>query len=113
MASGFKARGDDDVHARLFERNRLIHRRRRPDGGDAAPAALIEDFFGRDSVDEAEGRYSLFEQNTDLIFKADRHVRRVAWENASHVFDVLSEIGKAATKSAFVGRKSPLILHRH
>src|SRR5258705_11657556 len=113
MPSRFKARSSDDIYTRLVKRNRLIHCRCCSNDCDTAMMGFIEDFFARNSIDEAEGWYILFKQNPDLIFKANRIVRRVARENTLYVFDVLREIGKATMKSGFVGRKSSLVFHRH
>src|SRR4051794_2055250 len=103
MASRFKTRSSDDTYTRLIKRNRLIHGRCRPNDCDTTMMEFIEDLFWRNSINEAEDRHFLFKQNPDLIFKANRIVRRVARENTLYLFDVIREIGKATMKSSFVG----------
>jgi hypothetical protein len=75
MTAGLKAGCHNRVHARLLQGNRFVHSGRRSNECDSPSTELIQNLFGRNSVNEAECRYSFVQENLYLIFKANRFVR--------------------------------------
>lgn len=112
MTARFKARSDDGVDSRLFKKDSFVRSRGRSDGDDFLRTAFVEDFFRRDSVDEAEDGHLCIEQDSNLIFKLDRNVRRVRWEGAAQGLDVWGEWRQASRKGFAVGSVGTVIFHR-
>ena len=67
MTTGLEARGNYQIHTRLFERERFIGSGGRAYGGNALLAGLIKNLLGRNTEDERKYRYFGVEKNTRLI----------------------------------------------
>ena len=106
MPAGFKTGHDNDVHARLLDRDGLIDSCRRSDRDDFLRAALFENFARRNSEDETEYWHARIEHGAALRFERRRRVRFVARMRRANLVKHRRDHVERSLKFFFAGRRA-------
>src|ERR1700730_15783004 len=113
MSPSFEAGSDDCIHAGLLKSRALFGRGRSANRDDVFRPALFQDFLWWNPVDEAEYRYLLVQQDTNLILKSNPRIGFVLWTRRSQGCDMDSKRRKAFLKLRFAAQIPCLFRTRH
>src|SRR6267143_2441311 len=113
MSPCFEAGSDDGIHAGLLKCRTLLGCGRRANRDDMFRPALFQNFLWRDPVDEAEHRYLLVQQDTNLILKSNPRIGFVLWTRRSQGCDMDSYWRKASVERVFIRCSSTFVFHRY
>src|SRR5579872_4897719 len=103
MSSCFEAGSDDRIHAGLLKCRTLFRCGRRANRDNALRPALLQDFVGGNSEDEAEHRHLRIDQRASLIFESRRRrIWFVCWKRRSQFGEMVGNWKKAPVEYSFI-----------
>src|SRR5579863_2035230 len=113
MPAGLEAGSGDGVDACLLERNGFIGCCGHANGDDVFRAAFLQNFFWRNSEDEAEYGHLRVEQHADLILDPNRRKRFVYRIRSSQSRKMCGERRKTSFEGIFVRSSGASVFHRN